>query len=314
MEKSTLPRASTDTVQVMSEEIAQLIAQCGGTASRRDLTGTISRRTLVRAVGDGTIRRPRRGVYTLPGLDEALDAGQRVGGVASHRSAALLHGWGVLHAPKKPELVVPRHLRVDAARRRGLDLRYRPLAADDHDGLTTTPLRTVVDCARDLALPEALAVADSALRSGAVSRDELADAVLPRTGRGPARRVLGLASPDAANPFESGLRALAIEAVDELWVPQQEVVVRDGIVLHADVGTVAARVLLEADSHEFHRSRQDVRTDSWRHDEMTIAGWVVLRFAWEHVMFDPGWVREVIAWVVGTRLGRAPAPPGAALP
>ncbi len=62
------------------------------------------------------------------------------------------------------------------------------------------------------------------------------------------------------------------------------------------------RVALEADSHEFHKSRLDVRRDCWRYDEMIISGWIVLRFAWEQVMFNPEWVREVIGWVVRQRV------------
>lgn len=108
---------------------------------------------------------------------------------------------------------------------------------------------------------------------------------------------------EAVNPFESGLRALAIEATDEVWLPQTPITLRDGTVLHADVGSALTRIALEADSHEFHASRGDIVHDCHRYDEMTIAGWVVLRFAWEHVMFHPEWVREVIAWVVGQRLG-----------
>jgi hypothetical protein len=52
------------------------------------------------------------------------------------------------------------------------------------DGVTD-PVRTVIDCARDLPFDEALAVADSALRSGKVGPDALRQAAArsPRTGR-----------------------------------------------------------------------------------------------------------------------------------
>ena len=285
--------------------MAQIIAQCGGTASRAEIGG-VSQRRLTAAVREGLLLRPRRGVYTLPGLDAAVEGAQRASGVVSHRSAALLHGWGVLHEPSRPEITVPRHLRLDRSRRTGLHLRWRVLDEEDAVNGVTSPLRTVVDCARDLELPEALAVADSALRAGSLTRADLTEAAadLPRLGRARASRVLDLASADAANPFESGLRALATEATDELWVPQTPVLVRDGRLLHADTGCAELQIALEADSHTFHKTRADVRRDCWRYTEMTIARWVVLRFAWEHVMFEPDWVRDVIAWVTGLR--RAP--------
>lgn len=293
----------------MSAQLAQIIAQCGGHATRDQIGKAVPNRLVTKAVREGEIVRLRRGLYTLPGLSAAVQGAQRTSGVVSHRSAAMLHGWGVLHEPKRPEIIVARQLRVAASRRTGLDLRYRTLDAGDIADGVTSPARTVIDCARDLDLPEALAVADSALRSGKVTQQEMLDALsdAPRTGRMKAERVLRLASLEADNPFESGLRGLAFEAVDRPWVPQATVTLRDGLELHADVGDPGLRIALEADSHEFHKSRADVRRDCHRYTEMVIARWVVLRFAWEHVMFNPDWVREVIAWVVRQRAGTSRA-------
>lgn len=302
VENSALLCRGPGTLTGMSE-IAQIVAQCGGTATRADLSGVLSSPGLTRAVRDGVLLRPRRGVYTLPGVADVVEGALRVGGVASHRSAALVHGWGVLHEPKRPEVTVPRHRRVAPSRRQGLDVRWRHLDAEDIDDGATTPLRTVVDCALDLDLPEALAVADSALRRGDVTPGELSDAIttLPRLGRVRATLVLGSASEVAVNPFESGLRGLAIESTGPLWLPQPGLVLRSGRTLHPDAGCEELRIALEADSHEFHKSRRDVVRDCRRYDEMTIAGWLVLRFAWEQVMFESAWVRDVIACVVGLR-------------
>lgn len=277
---------------------AQIIAQCGGTATRADLAGVLSSHGLTRAVREGVLLRPRRGVYALPGLDEAVEGALRIGGVASHRSAALAHGWGVLHEPRLPEVTVARHRRVAPARRRGLQVRWRPLDAEDTDEGRTTHLRTVLDCAVDLDLPEALAVADSAMRRGDVSAADLDLAALPRIGRERTALVLRSASGLAANPFESGLRALAIEATGPRWEPQPELLLRSGHRVHPDVGCEELQIALEADSHEFHKTRADVSRDCRRYDEMVLAGWLVLRFAWEHVMFDKDWVRGVIKAVV----------------
>ena len=177
-------------------------------------------------------------------------------------------------------------------------MRWRPLDADDIDDGRTTPLRTVP---LDLKLPDALAVADSALRCGDVTVAELAEITVPRIGRERTELVLGQASGVAANPFESGLRGLAIEATGPIWVPQPGLALRSGRVLHPDAGCAELRIALEADSHEFHKSRADIVRDCHRYTEMTLAGWLVLRFAWEHVMFHPDWVREVLRWVVGLR-------------
>lgn len=81
------------------------------------------------------------------------------------------------------------------------------------DGVTT-PLDTVLQCAARLPFPEALSVADSALRSGAVGPDTLRNAadVYHGIGRSRVRRVAVTADGRAANPFESGLRAIVLDA------------------------------------------------------------------------------------------------------
>jgi hypothetical protein len=84
------------------------------------------------------------------------------------------------------------------------------LAADDRADGVTTPVRTVIDCAR-LPFDEALPIADSALRSGLVTREELDVVQVRGAGAGSVRRVLRHADGRAANPFESVLRARAIE-------------------------------------------------------------------------------------------------------
>lgn len=276
-----------------------LIAQHGGSATRAQLLEVTTLTTLKQALHSGEVARHRRGVYGLPTDGAATRAGQ-LGAHLSHRTAALHHGWGILHTPDLPELVASRGRRIPLPD--DVSLRFRTLGDDDVGLRATSPLRTVVDSARDLPLPEALAVADSALRSGLVTPQHLTSVALPRSGRGAARRVLDLASAQAANPFESGLRALAVQAADRHWVPQVPITAQDGRVMHADVGNPETRVALEADSLEFHKTREDVRRDCWRHNEMTLAGWIVLHFAWEHVMFNPAWVREVIAWVVRQRM------------
>lgn len=279
--------------------ISLRLAQSGGSASLAELLEVVTTGTLQAALSRGEIVRHRRGVYGLP-LEGVTKGAAAVGAVLSHRSAALHHGWGVLHAPDEPELVVSRDRRIPVPD--GVALRFRALPEQDVDGLATTPLRTVIDCARDLPMPEALAVADSALRAGVVTRADVTEALLPRTGRARARELLDQASSWAANPFESGLRGLAVEATGPIWTPQQPLTLRSGLVLHCDAGAPGPRIALEADSHEFHASRRDIVRDCHRYNEMTIAGWVVLRFAWEHVMFHPDWVREVIAWVAHQRV------------
>ena len=54
------------------------------------------------------------------------------------------------------------------------------------------------------------------------------------------------------------------------------------------------RVVLEADSFEFHGSRKGLRRDCERYTALAIRRWIVVRFAWEHVMFEQDYVRELV--------------------
>src|SRR3546814_8170256 len=90
---------------------------------------------------------------------------------------------------------------------------YAGVAAEEASARITSVPRTVIDCARALPFDAALAVADSALRQGKVTRTQLhaAAEASPRSGRSKAVRVAREADRRAANPFESVLRAIALD-------------------------------------------------------------------------------------------------------
>lgn len=274
-----------------------LVAQHGGVITRAELVRHVTRRAIARALESGALIRVGRGRFSIPGLDGARAAAMERCAVVSHRSAALAHRWPVRSQPARPEMVVPPNRNVPARRRRSVDLRWRDVDRDDViDGWLTGARRTVVDCARDLPMTEALSVADSALRSGDVTRDELRDAAaaLPRFGSKRAGLVLEAASALPANPFESSLRALTIQAVGALFEPQPVIVLLNGVEAHPDLGCRSLRMVIEADSHEFHTSRSQIRRDCWRYNEFLLASWLPLRFAWDHVMHEEHWVRDVV--------------------
>ena len=68
-----------------------------------------------------------------------------------------------------------------------------------------------------------------------------------------------------------------------------------------DLADEHLRIVLEADSHEFHTKRQHFDRDCRRYNGLTVGGWLVLRFSWEQVMFEPDLVREVIERAVALR-------------
>ena len=58
------------------------------------------------------------------------------------------------------------------------------------------------------------------------------------------------------------------------------------------------RLVVEADSFEWHGDRAALRRDARRYDLLGADGWMVLRFAFEDVMHDHAWVRSVLAATV----------------
>ena len=52
------------------------------------------------------------------------------------------------------------------------------------------------------------------------------------------------------------------------------------------------KVVAEADSFEFHGRRQALTRDCERYTALAVRGWVVLRFSWENVMFEPAYVAD----------------------
>lgn len=241
----------------------------------------------------GCLLRLSRGRYALPTAALARIAGERLTATVCLRSAAAHHGWELKIQPEVPELMVRRGRKLSSAQRTGVDVHWSNVADDQVRDGVTTPLRTVIDCARVLPFDEALAVADSALRSGKVARDDLRGIDVRGAGAAAVRRVLVHADGRAANPFESVLRALCIEA-GLVVEPQLRVQLGTGVV-RPDLVCLARRLVLEADSWTFHASRKAHGRDCARYNLLVIRGWSVLRFTWEQVMLDQAYVRWVLA-------------------
>lgn len=169
---------------------------------------------------------------------------------------------------------------------------------------------------RPAALPidEALAVADSALRSRDLAIADLRTAAGQVKGAGAARvrRVLLAADGRAANPFESVLRAVASE-IDGLHLVPQLQVAEPGLFAVVDIGDRDRKLALEAEGIEFHGTKEGFQRDVRRHTELGMYGWHSLRFVWSDVMYKPAWVRWVIETWLATEDGMPlpDMPPGA---
>lgn len=271
----------------------EAVARFGGRADRAALLRHITSNDIAVAIRSGDLVRTARGIYVLPTLPDERAIAAACRGVISHSSAAALHGLELVAPPTAVHVTAARGARPRVPKR--ARLHRCTLAGSDVDGDLTSLVRTVMDCCVDLPFREALAVADSALHR--VGIDELV-AAAGRPGPGRVRRMSVIEAADArsANAFESALRGSLLDAGIQL-TPQLLVQTHGGV-YRVDLGDASRRLAVEADSFTWHGSRDALQRDCRRYDELVRAGWRVLRFSWEHVMFEPEWVVDTVAEVL----------------
>ena len=156
-------------------DVVDQMQRLGGVTDRATLIRCTSRSAVDRALRRGDIVRDGHGRYALPAAEAALRAANRLSGVVSHPSAAIHRGWAVTRPGGERRHLAPLHV----------------------GGLHA-----------HLPFDEALAIADSALRSGDIGKKELIALTGEVKGAGAARRrrVAAEADAKAANPFQSAQR------------------------------------------------------------------------------------------------------------
>jgi very-short-patch-repair endonuclease len=276
--------------------VVEHLARMGGVAGRARLVEASSRRAVDRALRRGEIVRDARGRYALPSALDAFRVAGAMSAVVSLRSAATYWGWEQKRVPERADVAVPRNRKVSQEDQSRAGVHWVDLNDSDvHNGIVTTRMRTLGDCLTSLPVDEALAIADSALRQDDITREEILR--LTEHLRGPgsarARRVARQASARSANPFESVLRAITLSVPGVAFEPQLPIRLPSGTV-HPDLTDRELGIVAEADSFSWHGDRRSLWRDCRRYNRLVLAGWLVLRFAWEDVMGDPEYVRSCL--------------------
>ena len=241
-----------------SDDVAETVAFLGGIAGWRELRDVHPAR-LIRRLGRrrcGASAPRRAGTSCRPPPQQLVTAQSR-SATLSHVSAAVHHGWKVKAVPDAAWVTVPRNRRLRAEQRAGIRPRWADLGPDDVRHGVTTPLRTVLDCARALPFDEALAVADSALRARGIARAELREAAA-RAAR--ARRPTGPPSGRPRGPVERPTRSSPCSARsrsrrDSTSRPQLQIA-DSGLFAVVDLGSEELRLAVEADGFEHHGTRR----------------------------------------------------------
>ena len=281
-------------------ELVRHVTHLGGACARAVLVDRFGRATVDQALRDGTLVRVARGRYALTSASAAIRAAAAVGGTVSMRSAAQHHGWGQKRVPDLPDVTFPRthHLRPSA--RRLVVPHWSDIAPEDIVDGVTGVRRTLVDCMRMLPLDEALPIVESALRAGDVTQPELRRIASTMRGRGRARAIAlaAMASRKSANPYESTLRAIASTVPGLELRPQHPVRLSPTLVLRPDLVDPDLRIIIEAESFAWHGETAALTRDCVRYNAFAVAGWVVVRFSWYQVMFEPAYVLSLLEELV----------------
>ena len=294
---------------VVPAGLAVLGTRHRGLWTRRDALAVTTRGAV-----DGYVRR-REWRVVWPGVltdaGTVLDQGQRAhaavlacagSAVVSGRTAARLHRLPLID-DCDPAAAAQQHLLDDVitsgARRtlrtRDPDGQVRQLhryacRLGDRDVvrtssglLLTSPLRTLVDCARLLSYDALVCAVDHALHVRLVDEDQLAMAVAAYAwcpGVARLRRAVALADRRAESPAET-LARLALLPTMPGFVPQHRLVGPDGRVLaRYDLADEVLRLAVEADGKAGHAGSAMVAKDRRRDRVSEQHGWRTERVTW----------------------------------
>jgi very-short-patch-repair endonuclease len=281
--------------------LAELAGRQHGVVTREQLYGLgVARTTIDGWVRDGRLHRLHRGVYAVGHLAISWEGRglaavlARPGAVASHRTAAWIHGLlrsrpGTIHltAPTRP------------SRRRDFVVHFAKLAPEDRVIVGEIPLTAPARTALDLAAEETLAGVERLLQRaderGLLDRRRF-DELLARTnghrGHGKLTTALAAFRPETAtlrSNLERRFRRLVIAA--GLPAPQANAAVEG---YEVDCYWEAERFAVELDTFGTHGSRRSFHADRKREDDLLAAGIEVIRVTDVRLEREP---RETIARV-----------------
>ena len=276
-------------------------------------------------VRDGSLRSLRPGVYATAATVSALareprdERARQAGGqllqvaatlavtgsrsAGSHRSAALVHGLGLVGRGLESATEITRAPgeRGSYTGRPGVLVHIAALPAEhvvSYRGvlLTSVP-RTVIDLARTLPFGEGVAVADSALHAGLTSKSELAAVIADCArwrGLQRAREVTAFSDARSESVLESLSRAVFYQA--GLPPPDLQVWVGDDseVIGRADFLWRRYNTIGEADGAFKYQTPARARAQLERDARLRAAGYEVVHFTWAEITRVPAQVVEAI--------------------
>lgn len=243
-----------------------------------------------RAVDAGHLERIRRSWLVSARCSPARRAAAQVSGrVTRVTAAAQLRLWSV--ADPRIHLAVPStSSRITSPDR---VLRWAPGPAPVARFAVEDPILNVLyQVARCVEPAEATAIWEAALRRALVTLTQLRRTAWHSTAVGTVLAMVGALS-------DSGVETAFLRICRSCGVEVRQQVVIDGHPVDALIGE---RLVVQLDGFEFHSEPKDRRRDLRQDARLALLGYTVLRFDYQQVMFDPGYVQQTIVNAVAQGL------------
>ena len=303
----------------MGEErvLRRMRGQFGVVTRAQALADGMTKAQIDHCVRTGGWTREARGVYRHVAVMSTpmsrLFAGCMAhNGLASHRSAAALHGIEGFKLDRV-ELTVPPGKRPSMA---GVKLHHSSLMGlaepTERQGVPCTGrARTVVDLAAVVTRTRLGRVIDAVLRDGLLRPSDLyavhaAHARRGRQGCAALRAVLDDRLGDDPVPLSEWSRMVEDLLVGSgLSRPRLEYRICDdagALLAQVDLAYPAHRVAIELDSVRYHLNRESFISDPRRRNRLTVAGWKVLSFTWDDYINRPGGLCDAVSAACGSPL------------
>jgi hypothetical protein len=282
-------------------DASTVLGNLGGFATTEQLLKVMTRQQLDVQVKNGGLVRVWYGVYAaeqpnLLGRLAALDIFMGQHAVACMGTAAALHGFDT-------EDTTAIHVLDPGVRMRptvGLMVHQRTGAPLQRVSgrLATAPAWTVVEVARQLGRPRALATLDAALRSMRCTRNDIESAVAEQRGRRgivAVRALLPFADGSAESAMESEARLVMIDHGLPLPKLQYPIYGRHGEVWRVDFAWPDLRVAAEYESIDWHVGRDEMLRDKTRWGKIQELGWTIIPIVVHDVRRQPDQLAQRIA-------------------
>ena len=296
----------------MGEErvLRQMKRQHGVITRAQALKAGMTRAQIDRCLCSGRWVSEARGVYrhaaaSLSPLSRLMAACLAHDGLASHRSAAALHGIEGFKLDRI-DVTVPRGKRPSIAGVRLHQSSQMKLAkpTERQGVLCTGRARTVLDLAGVIPSRRLAGVIDAVLRDGLLRLGDLygvlaAHARQGRHGCVALRSVLDECLGDDPIPLSEWSRMVEDLLTDSgLPRPRLEYRICDRagtLLAQVDLAYPDHRVAIELDSVRYHLNRESFVSDPRRRNRLTLAGWKVLTFTWDDYINRSGGLCDAVS-------------------